>query len=175
MQIIDGLKVLDSNVSPNVESLERLERANALFKEVKPMLHLPECDQFLKATAFRLHETYLNQRKDIGKRNTTDPLTQSPPKQASHTPPRKPPLPTPDYQTTPPDQPLPDFHQPYLPPVQNAQPVQNFLVTLPGALPGAPPPPRRRRRRRLRSLRWPRNQHQMFRRREVRTLKNRHR
>ena len=125
MQIIDGLKVLDSKVPPNVESLDR---ANDLFKEVKPMLHWPECDQFLKGKAVRLHDTYLNQRKDIGKRKTTDPLTQSPPKPASHTPPRKPPPPPPPPQTVP-------FHIPY------EHPVPNFIVALPGAPPPPPPPP----------------------------------
>ena len=126
-QIIYGLKVLDSNVPLNVESLDR---ANELFKEVKPMLHWPECDQFLKAQAVRLHETYLTQRKDIVKRKTTDPLTQSSSKPASNTPPLKPPPPKPASHIKPLDLPRVPFHIPYVHPQENAY-----------SIPPPPPPP----------------------------------
>jgi hypothetical protein len=126
-QIIYGLKVLDSNVPPNVESLDR---ANELFKEVKPMLHWPECDQILKAQAVRLHETYLTQRKDIVKRKTTDPLTQSSSKPASNTPPLKPPPPKPASHIKPLDLPRVSFHIPYVHPQENAY-----------SIPPPPPPP----------------------------------
>jgi hypothetical protein len=126
-QIIYGLKVLDSNVPPNVESLEI---AHELFKEVKPMLHWPECDQFLKAQAVRLHETYLTQRKDIVKRKTTDPLTQSSSKPASNTPPLKPPPPKPASHIKPLDLPRVPFHIPYVHPQENAY-----------SIPPPPPPP----------------------------------
>ena len=125
-QIIYGLKVLDSNVPPNVESLER---AHELFKEVKPMLHWPECDQILKAQAVRLHETYLTQRKDIVKRKTTSPPTQEP-NRASQTPPRKPPPPKPASHIKPLDLPRVPFHIPYVHPQENAY-----------SIPPPPPPP----------------------------------
>ena len=140
-QIIHGLKALDFENLELDANRESWKMYSVLYEQVQHMLGPGQCDENLMKTAARLYLLCLERVSDSKRilRNETPNLP--PPPKLPPKPPQKPPPPKPppppmsDYQTTPPDQPRPDFHIPYSPP------VQKFIVALPGAPPPPPPPP----------------------------------
>ncbi len=138
-QIIHGLKALDGENLELDANRESWKMYSVLYEQVQHMLGPGQCDENLMKTAARLYLLCLERVSDSKRilRNETPnlpPPPKLPPKPPQKPPPPKPP-PKPDYQTTPPDQPRPDFHIPYSPP------APNFIVALPGGPPPPPPPP----------------------------------
>jgi hypothetical protein len=138
-QIIHGLKALDGENLELDANRESWKMYRSLYEKVQPMFWSGQCDENLMKEAAGLYLLCLNRVSDSNKipRNKTSnlPPPQKPPPPPKSPPPKPPPPPMSDYQTTPPDQPRPDFHIPYSPP------VQKFIVALPGAPPPPPPPP----------------------------------